>query len=92
MVVLALIIGLVVGWIVGWRLTSRSYQSLVSAIDEQNARLLAERRDSRSEAERLRRMLGRAEKAITNAKAKRDFQAQVIIDLTERSTTEATAA
>lgn len=92
MVVVTLLIGLVLGWLIGWRLTSRSYRALVSAIDEQNARLLRERRDSRAEAERLGSLLAKAHTAIGNAKAKRDAQAQLIIDLTRTSNVEATAA
>lgn len=99
MVVVALLIGLAVGWYVGWRLTTRSSQKLISAQDEQNAVLLRERRESRAEVDRLKneqerhvRMLERAEQAIANAKAKRDSQAQLIIDLTEGVSSEATAA
>ena len=97
MIVVALLVGLIVGWIVGWRLTSRSYQKLVSAIDTQNARLLRERREIRSASdqlntdnERQRRMLERAEKAIVNARAKRDTQARIILDLTEGTSTSTT--
>ncbi len=99
MIVVALLIGLAVGWYVGWRLATRSSQKLISAQDAQNAVLLRERRESRAEADRLKneqerqlRMLERAEKAIANAKAKRDSQAQLIIDLTEGASSEATAA
>ena len=81
MAVLALLFGIVIGWIIGWRLTARSYRSLVSAIDSQNARLLTERRESRAELERVRALLSKADVALLNARSARDRQTQLIIDL-----------
>jgi uncharacterized membrane-anchored protein YhcB (DUF1043 family) len=83
--VVALLFGIVIGCIVGWRLTSRSYKSLVSAIDSQNARLLTERREARAELDRVRALLSKADVALLNARSARDNQTQLIIDLTNQA-------
>jgi regulator of replication initiation timing len=90
--VVALLFGIVVGWIVGWVLTRRAYKALVSAIDAQNSRLLGERRESRAENERLKKLLSRADVALQNAKSKRDKQTQLIIDLTDSPDQESASA
>ncbi len=92
MAVVALLFGIVIGWIIGWRLTSRSYKSLVSAIDSQNSRLLTERREARAELDRVRALLSKADVALLNAKSTRDKQTQLIIDLTGEASQESASA
>lgn len=85
MAVVALLFGIVIGCIVAWRLTRRSYKSLVSSIDTQNARLLTERREARVELDRVRALLSKADVALLNARSTRDTQTQLIIDLTNQA-------
>lgn len=84
MFIVILLLGLVAGYLAGWLITSRSYRSLVASIDAQNKTLLNERREHKAEAERLKILLTKADVALRNARRKRDEQAGLIIDLTDR--------